>query len=328
MKSTPSSSGPRRARFPQDIPQITELVELCFNNVLDYSSRKNLRDVRWIAQRGDVAWTVSRLVGVLNPEEWNLSSVWEEEGRIVANATLTRRTPEAGAWLISNVAVDPNFRRRGIARGLVEYALGEIHSRGGRTIYLQVDAVNESAVKIYRDLGFLEIDRRIAWFRAREEKKIPPPDEMAASPCRTAARKSSEWAEEYALWRDVSPYGSTWNTPLREESFRPSFWKGMEQLLGGETEKHFLARCGSRVEAALSAFSRWSGWEGVLIQRDGTAGTVEWGLLDAAWKAFPPAQGVLLETTPEVSVDTLVKLGFQKRRTFIWMRYTIAGGAP
>ncbi len=327
MNSNPPSSGARRARFPQDIPQITQLVELCFNDVLDYASRRALRDVRAVARMGETAWVFSRLVGAVNPEEWLLASVWQEEGRIVANATLTRRTPEEHAWLVSNLAVHPDFRRRGTARGLMEYVVEEIRGHGGRKIYLQVDAVNESAVRIYRELGFVEIARRTAWLRARVEMR-PVRPEAAASACRVSTRTSSEWMEEYALWREVSPNGTAWNIPLMEETIRPSLRKWIERTLGGETERHFLARCGGRMEAVLTAFGRFSGWEGVLIQREGSGGRVEEALLDAAWKAFPEERSVLLETTPEASVETLVQLGFQKRRTFIWMRYTFPGGAP
>ncbi len=328
MTTSEPPSGPRRARFPQDVPQITQLVELCFSAVLDFSSRKALRDVRWIAERGGAAWTLSRIIGGVSPDEWAFGSVWEEEGKIVGNATLTHRAPENGAWLISNVAVHPNFRRKGIARDLAKHAMDVIRAEGGRTIYLQVDAVNESAVRIYRELGFDEIGGRISWLRGREEKKAPRPEEVAAAPCRISIRKSSEWGEEYALYQEVSPYGTAWNTPLTENAFRTSFWKLIEGLLAGEIERHFLARCGGRVEASLAAYTHFSGWEGALIQRGGTSGQVEQALLDAAWKVFPPDKGVLLETTPEVSVDSLVKLGFQKRRTFIWMRYTILGGVP
>jgi len=321
------SSGARRARFPRDIPPITELVELCFADVLDYSSRRMLRDVRTVAQWGRAAWSLSRMLGAVNPEEWLLASVWEEEGRIVGNATLTRRLPEAHAWLVSNVAVHPEYRGRGIAGGLIRHALEEIRRRGGRNVYLQVDASNEAAVRIYRGLGFEEIARRTTWLRAREESRTPAPDEPASA-CRVSRRTPAEWMEEYAFWREISPDGTAWNSPLTEKRFHPSLCQWLERMLEGESEAHFLARCGPRVEGALAAYRRYSGWEGVLIQREGSEGRVEGPLLDAAGKAFPRERSVLLETTPEASVGLLVQLGFQKRRTFIWMRYTFSGGAP
>jgi ribosomal protein S18 acetylase RimI-like enzyme len=323
----PAASGPRRARFPQDVPQITRLIDLGFGQVLDYSSRRMLRDVSAVAERGELVWNLSHRFGILQPEEWAFASVWDEAGRITGNVTITRRIPERAAWLISNVAVHPEFRRRGIAREMVRHALGSIRQEGGRNVYLQVDAVNESALRMYREIGFAELGGRTSWLRPREERRITQSEAAAGSTLTFAPRKTAEWAEEFGLWRVVSPHGTAWNTPLTEQALRPSLRKNLEGLLSGETEKHFIARCEGRVDASLSAYSRQSGWEGVLIQREGTRGKVEAGLLDAAWKFFPPAQSLLLEATAEASPDTLVQLGFQKRRTFIWMRYTFTGGA-
>jgi GNAT superfamily N-acetyltransferase len=327
MNPHPSESGPRPARFPQDVPQITRLIDLGFGNVLDYSSRRMLRDVSAVAERGELAWNLSHRFGVILPDEWVFASVWDDAGRITGNVTITRRIPEHAAWLIANVAVHPESRRRGIARGLVRHALDMIRREGGRKVYLQVDAVNESAVRMYREIGFMEIGGRTSWLRPREERRVVQAEGKAGVPCSFALRKSSDWTEELALWGDVSPYGTAWNTPLTERGFRPSLRKSLEGFLAGETEKHFLARCGGRVEAALSGFSHLTGWEGVLIQREGTQGRVEAGLLDEAWKIFPSDKSLLLETIPEASAETLVQLGFQKRRTFIWMRYTFDGGA-
>jgi ribosomal protein S18 acetylase RimI-like enzyme len=326
MSAAPPTAGARRARFPQDIPQITELVELCFSESLDYPSRRMLRDVRAVARMGPAAWYLSRLLGAVREEEWLLASVWQEGERVVANANLTRRPGQERAWLLTNVAVHPGFRRRGIARALVEHAMDSVRAQGGREIYLQVDGENESAVRIYAELGFAEIGRRTAWLRAGGERR--PPRTEAPAACRVSERRSSQWKQEYALWREISPEGSAWNAPLAEENFRPSLRRWIERTIEGETEKHFLARCGSRVEAALAARSRPSGWEGVLIQREGTRGNVEQGLLQTAWEVFAPEQTVLLEALPEASGDSLVQLGFRKRRTFLWMRYTFPGGAP
>jgi GNAT superfamily N-acetyltransferase len=315
-------AGPRLARYPQDVPQITRLVELCFADVLDYASRRMLRDVREIAEMGGLAWRLARLVGGVRPEEWLLGSVWEESGVIAGNATLTRRTPEPRAWLISNVAVHPDFRRRGIARELVRHALEAVRSRGGRNLYLQVDGANETAARLYRELGFAEIGRRTAWTRAHEERIPPAP----GTGVQAGFRRPSEWMEEFELWRDVTPAGSAWNTPLQKSAFRPSPGRAFENFLTGEQELHVLARRAGKAVAALSAYSRLSGWEGALVQRPDTRGSVERALLDAVWRVFPPDRSILLETTPEAADDVLLQLGFQKRRIFIWMRYTFQGG--
>jgi ribosomal protein S18 acetylase RimI-like enzyme len=316
----------RSARFPQDVPSITTLVELCFAGVLDYSSRVMLRDVRALAGMGVLAWRVAERIGMIQSDEWKLACVWDEAGRITGNVTITRRPSERDAWLIANVAVHPDYRRRGIARAVVRYALEMIRHRGGRKVYLQVDAANESAVRMYREIGFSEIGGRTAWLRGREELKSPPSRGPRSPAWSFSEREPSEWADEFRLWKEISPHGSSWNTPLSERAIRPSLWRNLEWMMAGERENHFIARCGGRVEAALSAYSRLPGWEGVLIQREGTQGKVEAELLESAWKVFPRDQSLLLETLPEASGEILVQLGFQKRRTFIWMRYTFDGG--
>ncbi len=319
-------SGPRRARFPRDVPQITELVGQSFAGTLDYSSRQVLRNVRWIAERGELFWRLSILMGSVNSEEWAHASVWEQEGRVVGNATLTLRKPEKDAWLISNVAVQPEFRRRGFGRGMIRFALGDIRSRGGRKVYLQVDVENETAVRLYRELGFEEFGRRITWTRNPGPATPVHPGASGDPADRISPRRASEWREEYAFWKSVSPDGFTWNTPLTAGLFRPSAAKWLEQALLGESEKHFLAWRGERLEAALITFQRFFGWEGFLIQNGESGGSVERALWEEAWKGASLQMNCLLETVPESSQAVLEQLGFQKRRTFQWMRYTIEGG--
>jgi hypothetical protein len=80
------------------------------------------------------------------------------------------------------------------------------------------------------------------------------------------------------------------------------------------------------VEGALITFQRYFGWEGFLIQTGESGGKVELALLKLAWGGGFPQVNCLLETVPGTSEGELTQLGFQKRRTFQWMRYTLEGG--
>lgn len=55
---------------------------------------------------------------------------------------------------ITNVAVAPLYRRRGIAKMLMEKLMDEAFNRGIRQIALEVRVSNEGAIQLYTQLGF------------------------------------------------------------------------------------------------------------------------------------------------------------------------------
>jgi ribosomal-protein-alanine N-acetyltransferase len=55
---------------------------------------------------------------------------------------------------ILNLAVSPEFRRKGIARKLVLAALNHAHKKGARRAFLEVRVSNAAAQKLYSTLGF------------------------------------------------------------------------------------------------------------------------------------------------------------------------------
>jgi [ribosomal protein S18]-alanine N-acetyltransferase len=57
------------------------------------------------------------------------------------------------AELVS-IAVDPRYRRRGIAQALLDQTLAEMRSRRVKTCWLMVETVNEPAVRFYEKHGF------------------------------------------------------------------------------------------------------------------------------------------------------------------------------
>jgi ribosomal protein S18 acetylase RimI-like enzyme len=69
-----------------------------------------------------------------------------------------------GQWLgISLVWIDPAHRRRGLGRAVVGSLAGWAAKAGARNAYLQVEAHNEAAVRMYARLGFSTHHAYAAW---------------------------------------------------------------------------------------------------------------------------------------------------------------------
>jgi mycothiol synthase len=57
------------------------------------------------------------------------------------------------AW-ISNLTIDPAWRGRGLGRALLAAGLANLQERGARSVALQVDGGNDTALNLYRSVGF------------------------------------------------------------------------------------------------------------------------------------------------------------------------------
>ena len=88
------------------------------------------------------------------------------EGR-VAGFAVARRLAEGESELL-NLAVDPAFRRRGIARRLV----AQLTSRHPGILWLEVRESNANARNLYKLLGFRETGRRPDYYPGSSEAAI------------------------------------------------------------------------------------------------------------------------------------------------------------
>lgn len=73
---------------------------------------------------------------------------------------------------IFNVAVAESFRRRGIAKRLVERLTEEAAAMGAERITLEVRAGNAPAIALYEKLGFVEVGRRKNYYRSPREDAL------------------------------------------------------------------------------------------------------------------------------------------------------------
>ena len=71
-----------------------------------------------------------------------------------------------------NVAVDPDYRRRGVARMLVGSLVDALVKRGSHRLTLEVRASNEPAKRLYETLGFTQVGLRKNYYRAPREDAL------------------------------------------------------------------------------------------------------------------------------------------------------------
>jgi ribosomal protein S18 acetylase RimI-like enzyme len=86
-----------------------------------------------------------------SPVPFTGAVVRDRTGSVVACAQVAVELPFAGLF---DVHTDTAWRGRGIARELCARLLADARDLGARTAYLQVDAANEAARRVYRALGF------------------------------------------------------------------------------------------------------------------------------------------------------------------------------
>jgi len=73
---------------------------------------------------------------------------------------------------LANMAITPNFRRRGLGSLLLARVLDVAREREVETVYLEVRASNESAVRLYTRFGFTEAGTRRAYYDRPKEDAL------------------------------------------------------------------------------------------------------------------------------------------------------------
>lgn len=74
-------------------------------------------------------------------------------------------TVALGEGDLTNVAVRPDLRRRGLGRAIVKALLDEADNRGIHDVYLEVRVSNEAAINLYRSFGFSIVGTRKNFYR-------------------------------------------------------------------------------------------------------------------------------------------------------------------
>lgn len=164
------------------------------------------------------SWWMIRIGQFLFPSMRNLlpGFVWQEDGRI-AGVVILQQRGTSNNWVVGTVATRPEYRRRGIARKLVEASIEFIREKGGDIAVLDVIDANLPAYKLYESMGFKH-------FTGNLDMEFTPDDIYPAPeiPSAYTLEKSSvfDWQPRYALIKRISPEAIQTYEPVIESRFR------------------------------------------------------------------------------------------------------------
>lgn len=135
-------------------------------------------------ERSSFSMPWSRGAFVYELEQNRAARCWvcRDEGQIVGYLCLW----EIGGEIhITNLAVGPAHRRRGVARYLLTEILGDARQRGIRTVFLEVRPTNTGALSLYQSLGFQVIGRRKGYYYDTGEDALVMEADLAAARLQT-----------------------------------------------------------------------------------------------------------------------------------------------
>jgi ribosomal-protein-alanine N-acetyltransferase len=95
--------------------------------------------------------------------------VAELDGTVVGYAGMNCVLDEC---YVDNVAVFPQFRRRGVARLLMDRLIAASEQRGASFITLEVRVSNAGAIALYTEAGFREAGRRPGFYSLPKEDAL------------------------------------------------------------------------------------------------------------------------------------------------------------
>jgi ribosomal-protein-alanine N-acetyltransferase len=90
-------------------------------------------------------------------------SVAESENKIIGYCGVFVPAPGVEADILT-VAVLPEYRRQGIAREFMRQIEEWSHQRGASAMMLEVEQSNESAIELYKSLGYMKISVRMDYY--------------------------------------------------------------------------------------------------------------------------------------------------------------------
>lgn len=307
----------RSLNILRDLPAVADLIEQCFSDTMDSEGRRYIQDMR---RAGNDNSFIKWATRVAETTSLPLTGyIWEENNQIVGNISLVPfRHRGQRLYLIANVAVHPDHRRKGIARALTERALQHIREKKVHDVWLHVRADNPEAILLYTKLGFTERARRTTW------QTNPGHYESSNTEIQITKRHPHFWQTQRLwltrLYPDVLAWHQNWNF----NSLRPGLWNWLYLLFVDMNVRQWAATKQNQLQATLAWIPHGRG-ESLF------AGAGERSDPEALTALLIHARKEMLHYYPKLSLEfpigefdsAIQAAGFKQIRTLIWMHATL-----
>ena len=326
VKTSESHPNVRSMNMFRDLPAVADLIELCFADTMDNDGQRYIADMRRASRDdGFLRWASHMTETASLPLT---GFVWEENGRIVGNASLIPfRNKGRRIYLIANIAVHPDHRRRGIARILTQRAMKYGWDKKATALWLHVRDDNPGAIELYNELGFREISRRTTWMAKPDPHLLKP-----ASDIQVISRHPRFWAQQQDWLRRLHPDTLSWYNHLNLNSLRPGLMNWLYLLFVDINVKQWAAVRSDKLLATLS-WAPTGGRSEALIAATPPAAQASYPkngeapvpealtqLLLHARRALSHYSRLSVEHPAGEMTEAFLASGFAERRTLLWMR--------
>ncbi|HLU10323.1 MAG TPA: GNAT family N-acetyltransferase [Oceanobacillus sp.] len=322
---TSTSNGVRPVNLKTDLAALADLIEVAFADSMDSSGRAAVREMRALSRFGTGLGVIAGMNDLV--QGIGLGYVWIEDGQLVGNVSIYpahRHSGEGQVWIIANVAVQPEYRGRGIARKLMLASLDAIRNRrGGRaSAILQVEENNVAARRLYDSLGFVNEGAWRQWRRS-PSARIPPPFDNGQ--VYITKRRRGEWQAEYELATRIRPYGLGWQRPLHKGLFRRSIKNILNDLINMRSVERLVVHSQDEIRAVMwieRAFAA-SSTQLMLMVDPEYHGLYDEALINLATRRFSGHSPLTMEHPADDTVTSAIleRYHFHVQRTLVHMRW-------
>jgi ribosomal protein S18 acetylase RimI-like enzyme len=305
----------------KDLDAVANLVETCFSDTLDEDGRRYVNHMHAASRNPSyLRWAMAVAENAPMPFT---GFVWEENGYIAGNLSLIPyRYLSQRCYLIANVAVDPAYRRRGIARLLTQAAIEHAQKRGIDEVWLHVRSDNQAAFNLYQSLGFVQQGQRTTWeIKPRSGAKVPSQSSIDSTGVHITTPQVHYW-NQYQRWLlSIYPPEFTWHHAFNIRMLRPGVLGSLYRFFTAIQIKQWAAEVEGRHVGLLTwqPHSRHADYFWLASKPQDEARVIS-AFMQHVHRQLANRRRILLDYPSGRAVLPLHDSGFHIQQTLTWMR--------